>query len=305
MSIKCLSRVWEYSTMKGSALLLLLAIADNAADYGYAYPGIENIAHKTRLSERQVMRLVQLCEDAGELYVDRRKNKVNRYVVNVWGPEIDVPYCIRCGAIGVPPLGVSIESHHIIPKARGGSDAAENRIDLCGDCHKEIHRIYASDNMSRDAYVTLIEELRDMDVTPRVTLMSPEPSLTVKKNINRKESAASAAPYPAPPPSKPKKSAGKKRDERIDHPAYQVYQELTHRAVPFAWRDEVCKVTDFEKWRAIVKSWAGKYNPTNIEGMLDVYQNGWKNGKANGSAPPTRTIADVIHERQRSSHEPR
>jgi len=40
MSIKVMSYVWEASKAKGSELLLLLAIADHAADDGYCWPGI-------------------------------------------------------------------------------------------------------------------------------------------------------------------------------------------------------------------------------------------------------------------------
>lgn len=71
MSVHETSRVWKTSQHKGGALLLMLAIADNANDWGYAFPGIEYLSQKTRMSERQVRRLIELAEETGELYVDQ------------------------------------------------------------------------------------------------------------------------------------------------------------------------------------------------------------------------------------------
>lgn len=73
--------VWNTSGehLKGSERLLMLAIADHAHDDGYAFPGIERLAIKTGISERQVMRLVQKLEEGGWLIVERNKNRVNKY----------------------------------------------------------------------------------------------------------------------------------------------------------------------------------------------------------------------------------
>lgn len=35
--------------------------------------------------------------------------------------------------------GIKIETDHIIPKSEGGSDAIENAITLCFECHTEVH----------------------------------------------------------------------------------------------------------------------------------------------------------------------
>jgi hypothetical protein len=73
MSIKCMTRVWEHSRMKGSALLLELAIADHAHDDGSgAWPSQETLAKKTRLSVRQVRRLLDILVAAGELTLEER-----------------------------------------------------------------------------------------------------------------------------------------------------------------------------------------------------------------------------------------
>lgn len=67
MSIKVMSAVWETSEQKGSALLLLLAIADFADDTGVAFPSTTTLAKKVRMSGRQVIRLRQHLYESGEL----------------------------------------------------------------------------------------------------------------------------------------------------------------------------------------------------------------------------------------------
>lgn len=67
MSIRVQSAVWERSQAKGSALLLLLAIADFADDDGHAYPSLATLAEKTRLSERNVRYVLREVEALGEL----------------------------------------------------------------------------------------------------------------------------------------------------------------------------------------------------------------------------------------------
>jgi hypothetical protein len=64
MSIKAMSRVWDESPRKGSALLLLLAIADFANDEGAAWPSVDTLAKKCRMSRRNVQTL------AGDLATD-------------------------------------------------------------------------------------------------------------------------------------------------------------------------------------------------------------------------------------------
>ena len=62
MSIKIMNAVWHLSKQKGTPLLLMIAISDNANDNGEAWPGIEYLARKIRMSERQTQRLVRDLE---------------------------------------------------------------------------------------------------------------------------------------------------------------------------------------------------------------------------------------------------
>src|SRR3990167_6337137 len=72
MSIKVMDAVFERSTAKGSALLLQVSIADHAHDDGAgAWPSVARLAKKTRLSRRQVQRLLRGLEEDGELVIDK------------------------------------------------------------------------------------------------------------------------------------------------------------------------------------------------------------------------------------------
>ncbi len=83
MSIRVMTQVWDHSTQKGSALLLLLALADHAADDGFCWPGIERLAKRVRMSSRSVMRKIQDLENSKEIAVVRQLGQHNWYVVSV------------------------------------------------------------------------------------------------------------------------------------------------------------------------------------------------------------------------------
>jgi cell division septation protein DedD len=70
MSIEVMTKVWDLSRQKGTPLLLMIAIADNANKAGECWPGIDYLAEKTRISRRQVQRLLHKLEDEGELAVE-------------------------------------------------------------------------------------------------------------------------------------------------------------------------------------------------------------------------------------------
>lgn len=87
MSNKALNHVWENSKLKGSALILMLAIADMANDDGECWPGKACLAQKCRVTKEHLTRVIQTCEAAGELrvipdYDDEAKiNRPNRYLI--------------------------------------------------------------------------------------------------------------------------------------------------------------------------------------------------------------------------------
>ena len=70
MSVRVMSMVWEASPSKGAARLVLLALADAAADTGEVGGRLvsqEMLAWRCRLSRRAVQRALDRLEAEGEL----------------------------------------------------------------------------------------------------------------------------------------------------------------------------------------------------------------------------------------------
>lgn len=81
MSIKESSRVWETSKQDSTALLLLLALADCANDWGHCFPGRQFLAKYARCDIATVSRLIAKLEQDGELYAIRQKGRGTHYVI--------------------------------------------------------------------------------------------------------------------------------------------------------------------------------------------------------------------------------
>jgi hypothetical protein len=59
MSFAVIEKVLDNGPADRTETLLLVAIAEHANDAGYAWPGIEKIAHRTRCCKRQAIRLIK------------------------------------------------------------------------------------------------------------------------------------------------------------------------------------------------------------------------------------------------------
>jgi Helix-turn-helix domain len=97
MSMRIMTQVWERSQHKGSELLLMLAIADNANDQGLAYPSTKTLAKKTRLSNRQVQRLIRVVTRSRELEVSvgTGPRGGNEYRIHLGGDKMSPDEIIR------------------------------------------------------------------------------------------------------------------------------------------------------------------------------------------------------------------
>lgn len=67
MSVESTNRAWKHSSKGGAPLLLLLAMADWADDWGYCHPSLEQMAIKCRQTERNILNLIGELEQAGEV----------------------------------------------------------------------------------------------------------------------------------------------------------------------------------------------------------------------------------------------
>ena len=72
MSIRLSDTVWGYSKARGSTFTVGLGIADYADDEGYAWPSIERLATKCRVSKRTVNTAVKELVRLGEIEIVER-----------------------------------------------------------------------------------------------------------------------------------------------------------------------------------------------------------------------------------------
>lgn len=96
MSVKVSSLVWEHSKQEGSALLVLLALADNANEDTFeAWPSVETIAKKARIKPRQVQNILAKLQEDGELEVKYKKgpHKTNLYHILIARPKDGATEC--------------------------------------------------------------------------------------------------------------------------------------------------------------------------------------------------------------------
>lgn len=116
MSIKAMTEVWEHSQQSGSGLLLLLAIADYTNDEGQAWPSVSTLAAKTRLSVRQVRRLLADVEASGELEIVRTDGSPNRYIIRLTPDTRDR---------GTPDIDVTPDKMSPLTPMTGGGDTRD------------------------------------------------------------------------------------------------------------------------------------------------------------------------------------
>ena len=64
-----MAAVWKGSRHSGSALLMMLAIADFSDDKGFAFPSVATLAEKTRMKPRNANYLLSELQSSGELAI--------------------------------------------------------------------------------------------------------------------------------------------------------------------------------------------------------------------------------------------
>jgi hypothetical protein len=94
MSVKAMSWVWEHSRAKGSARMVLLALADHAGqEDGDSWPSVGRLARRCGLGERTVQQAITTLVDLGELEVQWRcgPRGANRYRLTLTPAESAPP----------------------------------------------------------------------------------------------------------------------------------------------------------------------------------------------------------------------
>lgn len=69
MSVYVSDQVWKHTVHSGSALVVLLGLADWSDDEGCSYPGLIALSRKVRVDERQLRRHIERLKASGELEV--------------------------------------------------------------------------------------------------------------------------------------------------------------------------------------------------------------------------------------------
>jgi len=84
------SAIWQHSRSKGSELLLLLAIADEADDDGKLCRSMARLAQKIRLTDRNIRRILKKLEASRELIISRGAGRYGRHVFQINCVSMDV-----------------------------------------------------------------------------------------------------------------------------------------------------------------------------------------------------------------------
>lgn len=95
MSIKAIADVLDNCPVANATQrLMAVSIADNANDEGIAFPGVDRLAHKVRITRRHAPRVLAALEDAGELLIDYQSGietgsgKTNKYYLLRYRKEV-------------------------------------------------------------------------------------------------------------------------------------------------------------------------------------------------------------------------
>jgi len=74
MSLEALGKAWE-SRAEPAHKLVLLAVANEADEYGYALVHLERIAAKCNMEKAEALASLQILEAMGELRIEGRKEE--------------------------------------------------------------------------------------------------------------------------------------------------------------------------------------------------------------------------------------
>jgi len=128
-----MSWVWEHAPVSGNELLILLAIADHASDDGSdAWPSIETLAKKCRLSERTIQRAIKSLAERGQIRVGRQQGGPS-YLGPRQRPNV---YTIVMRGDRLSPHADSGVTNDAV---RGDKDGDSGVTQLCHPNHPENH----------------------------------------------------------------------------------------------------------------------------------------------------------------------
>lgn len=198
MANKVLTFVWEHSKQKGSALLMLVAMADQANDHGVCFPATDTLAERCRVSRRQAQRLVDQLEASGEIVIYNRQDPEHKqhfysnvYVIKMPGVKPVLPepgvYSKRLSAPD-SDAGVTTSCSHKPNRTMRNSDTHDTTVVTPTSLHSDTHDIEIVTRASLDPLFNPTDNHQDNQKQQIAATPAPAPA----------REAAAAAPDPIP-----------------------------------------------------------------------------------------------------------
>lgn len=182
-----MTRVWDHSEQSGAALLVLLALADNADDNGYCHPGVPYIAHKARLTDRGVQGVLARLETDGEIARDKGGGRgirsAYRVLTGLTSSEIEAT---RFDHLQLSRIRV-----------QGGGEAAQERVNATADRDPETVN-EETVNLEETVNGETLNPAKRVNVTPEKGERDCIPLRKIRQKNRQRSSAAEAAPRPKP-----------------------------------------------------------------------------------------------------------
>ncbi|MCB0133755.1 MAG: helix-turn-helix domain-containing protein [Caldilineaceae bacterium] len=243
MSIRIMTAVWDAQRYEAGTLLVLLAMADYANDEDHTcHPSIGRLAQKSRLSERQVSRILVRLKDDGVISpVGEKPTTQGRPIV---------VYRINTDALSKGDISAAKgDTMSPLEMAKGDISAAKGDI---GDT---------------------------LNMTPMSYDPSEEPSIepSVEEGAGTAQPAAAAEPpawYEAEPPAPANPPTPPTVRSLTQQPPIAMYRDafLRYPSKPQMALIMGHGIDDLRRWRAVLALWCGRgWALTNIAGMLDLY----------------------------------
>lgn len=318
MSVKIMSRVWDHSGQDGSTLLVLLALADHADEDGVCWPGIERVAHKARVSERQAQRIIKTLEDKGELLNQSQRGQkggrgyTNRYLIATGMSAYEIEQAL-IKRFEVEPALASRVADYLIDLQNGGSiEAKKDTSNPCLELPWIVCKKGDKQGKKRKRVTSRVKRVTSRDKKGDIA-MSPEPS----ENHQKEPSEDSSTKKKAKKDKVPSGDLFRALAEICQYDLSMVGPKVKGQIKTAA--DSLCTkgytpetLKGFESWW-YANDWRGKKNqPPNLEliketwGQYKQFLNGATNDNArpkyDGPAPGNRaqpatgapTVADKL-----------
>ena len=126
MSIQAINNVFAAAPvdLSPSKVLVLLALANRTNDFGYCWPSYKKISEDTRLSRRQVIRILSELEESGEIIVTRRRKDNTNSASNMY--QLHDKYLTSASDATSPPSDTT--SPEVVTQSHQGSDTHDTRV---------------------------------------------------------------------------------------------------------------------------------------------------------------------------------